>query len=80
MSKETRKAGFAFGKDNYKILIVGVLVVIIGYMLMVGGGSDDPKVFNEQEIFSFRRITLSPIVILSGFVIVLLGIMKKSKD
>ncbi len=80
MSKDSRKPGFAFGKENYKILIVGVLVVIIGYMLMVGGGSDDPNVFNEEEIFSFRRITLSPIVILAGFVIVLLGIMKKSKD
>lgn len=80
MSKENRKPGFAFGKENYKILVVGILVVIIGYILMVGGGSDDPNVFNEQEIFSFRRITLSPIVILSGFVIVLLGIMKKSKD
>lgn len=80
MSKDSRKPGFAFGKENYKILIVGVLVVIIGYMLMVGGGSDNPNEFHEEEIFSFRRITLSPIVILAGFVIVLLGIMKKSKD
>ncbi len=75
-----KKPGFAFGKDNYKILIVGVLVVIIGYMLMVGGGAENPNEFHEDEIFSFRRITLSPIVILAGFVIVLLGIMKKSKD
>ncbi|MBL7884135.1 MAG: DUF3098 domain-containing protein [Bacteroidia bacterium] len=80
MSNNSKKPGFAFGKENYKILIVGILVVIIGYMLMIGGGSDDPNVFNEEEIFSFRRITLSPLVILSGFVIVLLGIMKKSKD
>jgi len=80
MSKERRDQGFAFGKQNYKILIVGVLVVIVGYILMVGGGSDDPNVFNADELFSFRRITLSPLVILSGFVIVLLGIMKKSKD
>ena len=80
MSKEAKKTGFAFGKDNYKILIIGVVIVAIGYILMIGGGSDDPNVFNANEIFSFRRVTLSPIVILSGFVVVLFGIMKKSKD
>jgi hypothetical protein len=80
MSKETKKPGFAFGKENYRILIIGVVIVAIGYMLMVGGGSDDPNQFHADEIFSFRRITLSPIVILSGFVVVLYGIMKKSKD
>ena len=78
--KETRKPGFAFGKENYRILIAGVVIVVIGYCLMVGGGSDDPTKFNADEIFSFRRITLSPIVILAGFVVVLFGIMKKSKD
>ena len=80
MSKEIRKPGFAFGKENYRILIVGVVVVIIGYLLMIGGGTDDPNTFNADEIFSTRRITVAPIVILTGFVIVLLGIMKKSKD
>lgn len=80
MNKETRKPGFAFGKENYRILIIGVIIVVIGYLLMVGGGSEDPTKFNADEIFSFRRITLSPIVILAGFVVVLFGIMKKSKD
>ena len=80
MSKETKKPGFAFGKENYTILIIGVVIVAIGYMLMVGGGSDDPNQFHADEIFSFRRITLSPIVILSGFVVVLYGIMKKPKE
>lgn len=80
MSKGIRKPGFAFGRENYRILIIGVLIVVIGYLLMIGGGSDDPNVFNADEIFSFRRITLSPIVILIGLVTVLLGIMKKSKD
>ena len=78
--KEPKKAGFAFGKENYRILIAGVVVVVIGYLLMIGGGSDDPNKFNADEIFSTRRITLSPIVILLGFVTVLYGIMKKSKD
>jgi uncharacterized membrane protein len=80
MSKETKKPGFAFGKENYRILIIGVVIVAIGYMLMVGGGSDDPNQFHAEELFSFRRITLSPIVILAGFVVVLYGIMKKSKE
>lgn len=80
MSKETRKPGFAFGKENYRILLVGVVIVVIGYLLMIGGGSEDPNKFDATEIFSFRRITLSPIVILTGFVVVLLGIMKKAKD
>ena len=80
MSKEAKKPGFAFGKDNYRILLIGVAIVVIGYLLMVGGGSDDPNQFHADEIFSFRRITLAPIVILTGFVVVLLGIMKKSRD
>lgn len=80
MSKEIRKPGFAFGKENYRILIVGVIAIVTGYLLMIGGGTEDPNVFNADEIFSTRRITVAPIVILTGFVIVLLGIMKKSKD
>ena len=80
MAKEFKKTGFAFGKENYIILVIGVVVVTIGYLLMIGGGSDDPNQFHADEIFSFRRITLSPIVILLGFVVVLYGIMKKSKE
>ncbi|MBA3705025.1 MAG: DUF3098 domain-containing protein [Bacteroidetes bacterium] len=80
MNKEIRKPGFAFGKENYRILIIGVVIVVIGYLLMIGGGSDDPAKFNADEIFSTRRITIAPITILAGFVVVLYGIMKKSKD
>lgn len=80
MSKETRKPGFAFGKENYRILIIGVVIVITGYLLMIGGGADDPNTFNADEIFSTRRITIAPITILTGFVVVLFGIMKKSND
>jgi hypothetical protein len=80
MSKDVKKQGFAFGKENYRILIAGVLIVVLGYILMIGGGSDDPNQFHADEIFSTRRITVAPIVILAGFVVVLFGIMKKSKD
>jgi Protein of unknown function (DUF3098) len=80
MSKEIRKPGFAFGKENYRIFIIGIVLVVIGYLLMIGGGSEDANQFHAEEIFSFRRITLAPVVILIGFVTVLFGIMKKSKD
>lgn len=80
MSNEPKKTGFAFGKQNYRILIIGVLIVALGYILMIGGGSEDPNTFNADEIFSFRRVRLSPIVILLGFVVVLYGIMKKPKE
>ena len=78
--KEVKKTGFAFGKENYRILIVGVVIVVLGYLLMIGGGSDDPNQFHADEIFSTRRVTIAPIAILVGFVVVLFGIMKKSKE
>ena len=81
MSKEKaskKQYGFVFGKENYRMLFIGIGLLVVGYLLMIGGGSDDPNVFSE-EIFSFRRITLAPIVILAGFVVVLLAIMKKPK-
>ena len=80
MSKDIKKTGFAFGKENYRILIAGVVIVVIGYILMIGGGAENPNEFHEDEIFSTRRITIAPITILIGFVVVLFGIMKKSKD
>jgi hypothetical protein len=76
----TNKVGFALGKENYKLLIIGFIFIIIGFLLMVGGKSDDPNVFNEKEIFSFRRITLAPIIVLAGFIIEIWAIMKKPKE
>jgi hypothetical protein len=77
MNKE-KKAGFALEKENYKYLIAGVVLVILGFVLMSGGGSDDPSKFNP-EIFSARRITVAPITILIGYIVVMVGIMKKPK-
>lgn len=70
---------FAFGKENYILMLVGVCLIIIGFILMTGGGSKDPNVFNE-EMFNFRRLTLAPILILVGFGIEFVAIMKKPKD
>lgn len=69
---------FAFQKKNYTLLLIGMALLVVGYVLMSGGGSADPNVFSE-EIFSFRRITLSPIVILSGYVVVGMAIMHRPK-
>lgn len=72
-------ADFAFGKENYRLMLIGLALIAIGFILMIGGGSDDPNVFNP-DIFSFRRITLAPILVLAGFVVEIFAIMKKPKD
>jgi hypothetical protein len=72
--------GLALGKENYILLAIGFGIIIIGFLLMVGGKSADPNVFNGNEIFSFRRITLAPIVILAGFIFEIYAIMKKPKE
>jgi hypothetical protein len=66
---------FLFEKVNYKILLIGLAVIALGFILMAGGGSDDPKVFNP-EIFNFRRIRLAPTVVLIGFGITVYSILK----
>ncbi len=70
---------FAFGKENYMWMLIGIGCIFIGFVLMSGGGSKDPNVFNP-DIFSFRRITLAPIVVLIGFVIEIYAILKKTKE
>lgn len=78
--KETNKnSKFAFTKNNYILLGVGVLFIIIGYFLMMGGGSDNPLDDTSEEIFSFRRITLSVIFCISGFIINIFAILYSPK-
>jgi len=73
------RAGFAFGRENYKLLLIGIALIALGFILMIGGGSKDPNVFS-YGIFNFQRLTLAPILILAGFVVELFAIMKKPKD
>ena len=68
--------GFALGKENLKLLAIGFSIIVIGFILMIGGSSKDPNVFNK-EIFSFQRITLAPIVVMIGFVFEIFAIIKK---
>ena len=74
----TEKGSFLFGKENYKILLIGIAVIGLGFILMSGGGSNDPMVFSE-DIFNFRRIRLAPTVVLIGFGITIYSIFKKPK-
>ena len=77
MSKnEKQKSEFLFGKKNYIMMLVGIVFIALGFILMAGGGSDDPTVFNP-EIYSWRRIRLAPALILIGFGIEVYAILAK---
>ena len=72
------KQEFLFDKINYKILFIGIGVIALGFILMSGGGSDDPKVYSDA-IFNFRRIRLAPTTVLIGFGITIYAILKNPK-
>jgi len=76
--KEIKETGFALTSENYKLMAIGFAIIVLGFILMTGGGSDDPNVFSS-DIFSFRRITLAPIVLVIGFAFEIYAIMKKPK-
>ena len=67
-----------FGKMNYILVIVGIALIALGFILMIGGGSTDPNVFNE-EMFNTRRLTIAPILVLAGFVVEIVAIFWKKK-
>jgi hypothetical protein len=69
-----------FSKMNYLMIIGGILMVIIGFLLMMGGGSEDPTVFQPEELFSFRRITLAPAVVIAGYIVVIYAIIYRPKN
>lgn len=78
MKNNEQKPDFLFDQINYKFLLIGIAVIALGFILMSGGGSTDPKVFNE-DVFSFRRIRLAPTVVLIGFGITIYSIFKNPK-
>ena len=75
----TSEGNVLFSKENYKWMLIGVVVMTIGFFLMAGGKSPDPNVFNDSEIYSFRRITLAQLLIVGGLVIEIFAIIKKPK-
>jgi len=78
MNNEEHKHEFLFEKVNYKILLIGIGVIVLGFILMSGGGSDDPNVFNDS-VFDFRRIRLAPTTVLIGFGITIYAILKNPR-
>jgi len=77
-SKETKTFPI-FEKDNYLWMLAGIVIITIGLILMVGGKSDDPNQFHPDQVYSTRRITVAPILILAGFVIEIFAIFRKPK-
>jgi hypothetical protein len=78
MKEQGPQQDFLFGKINYKILLIGIGVIALGFILMSGGGSDDPNVYSDA-IFNFRRIRLAPTTVLIGFGITVYAILKNPK-
>ena len=68
---------FGFNSENYKWLLIGLAINSLGYILMIGGGSDDPAKFDANELFSNTRITIAPILILAGYIVIFYAIMKR---
>lgn len=78
-NENKEKLNFALGPGNYRLLAIGFAIIVVGFLLMLGGKSDNPKEFSEK-IFSFRRITLAPIVVLAGFIFEIWAIMKRPSE
>ena len=78
MSGQNNKSLAFFGKSNYIWMAIGAALIILGMILMSGGKSADPNVFNANAVYSFRRITLAPIVIIAGFIVEIYAIFKKA--
>ncbi len=70
---------FIFNSTNYIIMIAGVVVIAVGFWLMTAESTTDPNVFPKEELYSFQRITLAPIVVMFGFAIEVFAILKRPK-
>ena len=78
MSDPTKKKEFLFSKRNYRFLLLSMALIAFGFILMAGGGSEDPNFFNP-EIFNFRRIRLAPTIVLMGFGLAIYAILMPKK-
>ncbi|MEY4522078.1 MAG: hypothetical protein RIT10_1263 [Bacteroidota bacterium] len=76
---ETKKSNFGFHPENYKLLIIGLVINVIGFLLMIGGAAKNPNEFNKSEIFSSVRITIAPLFIVAGYAVIFFAIMRKPK-
>lgn len=72
-------SNFSLSQKNVRFVLIGMIVMVAGYILMIGGGSSDPATFNPA-IFDFRRLVISPLLVIIGIVIIILAIMRRPKD
>jgi hypothetical protein len=70
---------FAFHKENYKFLFLGLILLALGFILMIGGGSDDPDVFSDA-LFNTQRLTIAPLLLIAGFTVEVWAILKRPSD
>jgi hypothetical protein len=77
---ENKKQLFAFQPENYRLLLIGLAINILGFILMIGGGAKSANEFRADELFSQVRITLSPMLIIAGYIVILYSIMRKPKN
>jgi len=76
---ENKKSQFGFQPENYKLLLIGLAINVLGFILMIGGAAEDPNSFDASELFSARRITLAPMLIVAGYIVIIYSILKKKK-
>jgi uncharacterized membrane protein len=76
-TKEIVSNNNLFGKQNYMIMLAGLVVIALGFVLMTGGKSANPAVFDPKEVYSTTRITIAPMLIIAGFILEIVGILKK---
>lgn len=79
MEENNKRPEFVFNKTNYILMAIGIVLLILGYILLSGGGSSDPTVFNEA-MFNAQRMYVAPILIVLGFIIEITAIMIKTKN
>ncbi|MDB0600459.1 DUF3098 domain-containing protein [Tenacibaculum maritimum] len=77
-NKHSQKSQFLFGKRNYMFMLIGIAIIAVGFILMAGGGSENPAVFNP-EIYNWRRIRLAPTLVIIGFGIEIYAILADPK-
>ncbi len=75
----SKGAPFSFNAKNYRLLLIGLAINILGFILMIGGATDDPAKFDGDALFSHTRITIAPMLIVAGYVVIMYAIMKKPK-
>ena len=76
---ENKKSQFGFQPENYKLLLIGLAINVLGFLLMIGGAAEDPNAFDGSELFSARRITIAPMLIVAGYIVIIYAILKKKK-